>query len=296
MMSYNMSIVMGLAAGILARLFMLRVDYRQYPTYPHGCITHLALGFIAALIGSVLIPALLLKQYTAVTFLALAAQEFRQVRNMERETLSKLEETELVPRGLDYIEGIAKTFEARNYLTIATSIIVSGVAMVSGWQSALGITLLLLILSQFLMKGKVVGDIAEVIPARIHFRGTLLMVNDIFMMNVGIERIRNKILADGVAALIKPKNDNGRATLNNVGQRQAILHTIAVLLGTKKEIGELEFTPLARKNIDTGAIGVFIVPVEKDFECLKAIIERVPVLESASRKPLSTQAGRIASD
>lgn len=295
-MPYQTSIISGLAAGVLARLFMLRVDYRQYPTYPHDIITHLALGFIAALIGAVLIPALLLKQYTAVTFLALAAEQFRNVRNMERETLTKLEEMELVPRGIDYIEGIARTFEARNYLTIITAIIVSGLFFWLGWPYALAAAILIILATQFLKTGRVVGDIAEVVPAKLHFQGPLLMVDDIFIMNIGLEAAREKILAEGLAVLIKPKDDNGRAILHNAGQRQAILHTAAALLGTKREIAEPEFTPLARKNIDTGAVGVFILPVEKDFECLRKIIERTPVLESASRKPLATRAGRIASD
>lgn len=275
---------------------MLRIDYRQYPTYPHGYITHLALGFIAALIGAVLVPALLLKEFTAVTFLTLAAQQFQQVRNMERDTLARLEETELVHRGIDYIEGIAKTFEARNYLTIGTAILVSAVIIGLGWLPALVVTAFCIWPLQFLMKGQVIGDLAEVVPGHLHFQGSLLMVNDIFIMNVGLPDARKKILAEGLAVLIKPRDDNGRATLHHLGQRQAILHTAAALLGTKKDVGEPEFTPLARKNIDTGAIGVFILPIEKDFDCLREIINRVPVLESASRKPLSTLAGRIAAD
>jgi len=243
-----------------------------------------------------LIPALQLKEYTAVTFLTLAAEQFRNVRNMERETLTKLEETELVPRGVDYIEGIARTFEARNYLTIITAVIASGLFLWFGWPYALGATILIILAIQFLKTGKVVGNIAVVVPAKIHFQGSLLMVDDIFIMNIGLEVMREKILAEGLAVLIKPKDDNSRMILHNAGQRQAILHTAAALLGTKKDIGESDFTPLARKNIDTGAIGVFILPVEKDFECLRNIIERTPVLESASRKPLATRAGRVASD
>jgi hypothetical protein len=295
-MLYHTSIIGGLAAGVLARLFMLRLDYRQYPTYPHDLITHIALGSIAALIGAVFIPALLFKQYTAVTFLALAAEQFRNVRNMERETLTKLEETELVPRGIDYIEGIARTFEARNYLTIFTAVIISGVIIWSDWFIAIVATMIIITAFQFLKTGRVVGDIAEVAAARLHFQGPILMVEDIFIMNIGFAPAREKIMAEGMAVLIKPKDDNGRAILHNIGQRQAILHTAAALLGTKREIGEPEFTPLARKNIDTGALGLFILPLEKDFECLRNIIERTPVLESASRKPLDTQAGRIASD
>jgi hypothetical protein len=295
-MPYQTSVIIGLVAGVLARIFMLRVDYRQYPTYPHDVITHLALGFIAALIGAVLIPALLSKEYTAVTFLALAAEQFRNVRNMERETLTKLDETELVPRGVDYIEGIARTFEARNYLTIITSVIVSGFFIWLGWYAALVATVVIILATQVLKTGQLVGDIAEVVPGKLHFQGPLLMVDDIFIMNIGLSATREKILAEGMGVIIKPKDDNGRAILHNIGQRQAILHTAAALLGTKREIDELDFTPLARKDIDTGAVGVFILPLEKDFECLKDIIERTPVLESASRKPLASRAGRIASD
>ncbi|MDD2555525.1 MAG: YIEGIA family protein [Syntrophaceticus sp.] len=295
-MLYQNAIVSGLVAGVLARLFMLRLDYRQYPTYPHDLITHIALGAIAALIGAVFIPALLLKEFTAVTFLTIAAEQFRHVRNMERETLLKLEENELVQRGVDYVEGIARTFEARNYLTIFTAIIASGLTIWIGWLYATAATIIIIILSQFLKTGQVVGEIAEVVAAKLHFKGPLLMVDDIVIMNVGYPPSQEKILAEGMAVMIKPKDDNGRAILHSVGQRQAILHTAAALLGTKLEIAEPDFTPLARKDIDTGAIGLFILPLEKDFECLRNIIERSPVLESASRKPLETQAGRIASD
>jgi hypothetical protein len=295
-MPYQLSIALGLAAGLLARLYMLRIDYRQYPTYPHGVVTHMAQAFIAALLGAILVPALLLKQYTAVTFLGVAAQEFRQVREIERETLAKMEESELVPRGFDYIEGIAKTFEARNYLAIATSLAVSATTAYWGWLPAMAFLILLLIAVRILMRGKVIGHIADVVPARLHFKDTVLMVDEIAIMNVGLVAAREKILAEGLAVMIKPKDDNGRATLDQIGQRQAILHTITSLLGTKREIGELDFTPLARKNIDTGAVGVFFLPVEKDFDCLREIINRVPVLESASRKPLASKAGRIAAD
>lgn len=295
-MDYHTGIVGGLIGGVLARIIMLRLDYRQYPTYPHDMITHIALGFIASLIGTVFIPALMLKEYTAVTFLTIAAEQFRNVRNMERETLTKLEENEIVPRGIDYIEGIARTFEARNYLTIFTALTVSGFIIWFGWIYALIVFVLIVIMICNLKTGKVVGDIAVVVLEPLHFEGPFLKISDIYLMNVGYPAAREKILAEGMGALIKPKDDNGRAILHNLGQRQAIVHTAAGLLGTKREVGEPEFTPLARKDIDTGEVGLFILPLEKDFECLRKVIERTPVLESASRKPLDTKAGRIASD
>ena len=62
-------VVIGISFGIISRLLMMRTDYRQYPTYPHGKIIHISLGVIAAALGAVAIPAFLNKNYTAVTFL-----------------------------------------------------------------------------------------------------------------------------------------------------------------------------------------------------------------------------------
>ena len=76
--------------GFFDRLYLLCSDYRSYPSYPHGYVIHLSLGAIAAALAAVAIPALLVKEYTAITFLVLCAQQFRDIRNMERETLLKL--------------------------------------------------------------------------------------------------------------------------------------------------------------------------------------------------------------
>src|SRR5262245_33410102 len=103
-------ILLGVLFGITSRMIMLRTDYRQYPTYPHGRSSHISLGVIAAALGAVAVPALDKKDFTAITFLSLAAQQFRDVRKMERETLSKIDSMELVPRGSTYIEGIAMVF------------------------------------------------------------------------------------------------------------------------------------------------------------------------------------------
>ena len=292
-----MSIGLGILLGTLARVFMLRSDYRQYPGYPHGFVTHISLGVIAAALGSVAIPAIVEKEFAAVTFLALAAQQFREVRNMERESLAALEEAELIPRGPDYIEGIARVFEARNYLVIVTALATSSVNYFTHWPLLSIFTgLILVTASGYLMKGKVIGDIAVVKAGTLKFDGPIIMVNEIAIMNIGLPNMREKILLDGLGVVIHPKNDNARATLHNMGQRQAIAHVATAVLGTKKDVDTPEFTPLVRKNIDVGSVALFCVPAEKDIESLIAAVERVPVLESAYRAPLKTKAGRIAAD
>ena len=91
MNEYTYPILLGLIVGTLARVYMLRTDYRQYPTYLHGKIIHIALGFIAAGLGSVAVPSIMEEDFTAITFLTLAASQFREVRNMERNTLTELD-------------------------------------------------------------------------------------------------------------------------------------------------------------------------------------------------------------
>jgi uncharacterized membrane protein YeaQ/YmgE (transglycosylase-associated protein family) len=174
---YLIVIACGVVTGFLARWIMLRSDYRHYPTYPHGQLIHLALGFIAASLGAVAVPAIMKPDYTAVTFLVLAAQQFRDVRNMERENLTKLEETKLIRRGNDYIEGIARVFEARNYLVIFTAFITSLAVHWWGWPYAFAVGPICIFLSIKMMSGNQLGDIVEVVPAKVHFEGSLLMVS-----------------------------------------------------------------------------------------------------------------------
>lgn len=293
---YGLTILLGVTAGIIARLIMLRSDFRQYPGYPHGYVSHLSFAFIAAALGSVAMPALIEKNFVAVTFLALAAQQFREIRSMERESLGALEAEDLVPRGNDYIEGIAKVFEARNYLVMGTALLTSTANIFVGWPLAILIAVACMFVSVKLMKGQVIGDIAEVIPAELHFNNTLLKVDTIDMMNVGLPAMREKILKDGLGVLIKPKTDNGRATMHDMGQRQAIANVAVAILGTKKDVDTPEFSPMVRKDIDTGKLAFYVVPVEKDLEVLVQAVKKVPVLETAKRQPLATTLGKLASD
>ncbi|HHY47453.1 MAG TPA: hypothetical protein GX506_09175 [Firmicutes bacterium] len=295
-------IAVAILMGTLARLYMLRIDYRQYPSYPHGYAVHMSLGFIASSLGALAIPTLLKKDYMAVTILALAAQQFREVRDMERRSLQDLEDTELVPRGSAYIDGIAKVFEARNYLAMFTALVTSLAAFTLPFNTNLDLVLAVLsglvtmFSLNFLMRGKRVRDIAIVREGHLHFVGSLLLVEDVVLTNIGLAESREMILARGLGVTIEPKDDNARATLFNLGQRQAIAHDASAIMGVRLDVSEREFTPLVRVNPNTGRIVMAIVPMEKDIECLLEAVRRVPVLESSVRKPISTKAGRVASD
>lgn len=296
MRAYLVVILVGLLLGFVDRWVMLRNDYRHYPTYPHGHLTHLTMGFIAAGLGAMVVPAISKPDYVAVTFLVLAAQEFRNVRNMERESLGKLDDNKLVERGNDYIEGIAKVFEARNYLCMITALISSTVTQIWSWPLGVIAGLICILISLKLMAGRKLGEIIDVTSGNLHFDGSLLMVDDIVIMNVGLPSTRAKILAEGLGIIIHPKDDDARMTLDNIGQRMAIIYDVVSILGTKIEINETELYPTVRKHPDKGYLALFIVPNEPDIESLIEIVKKVPMLESAQGIGLSSQAGRKAAD
>jgi len=278
-------VTLGAAFGFLARIVMLRSDYRQYPAFPHGKIIHLALGLIAGALGAVAVPALMSKDYTAITFLSLAAQQFRDVRNMERNTLTAIDHQELVPRGATYIEGIAVVFESRNYLAIATALIVSFAATVFGWfwGILLGIACVAVVL-QF-MKGKKISDIAEVSFAPVTAENASVTVGDIYMMNVGLEPNLDIFRKQAIGFVLTPVSDDAKVTLANLGLRQAILHDVSTRLGVYRDDGEPALVPIAKLNLKTGALGVLILPREHSPDKALKAIQDVPLLESAIRKP-----------
>ncbi|WAA10548.1 YIEGIA family protein [Fervidibacillus albus] len=289
MSDYTYPVLFGMGSGIFARLIMLRTDYRQYPTYLHGKIIHLALGFIASALGAIFVPALIEENITAITFLTLAASQFREVRNMERNTLVQLDRYELVSRGNTYIEGIAIAFESRNYLVIFTAILTTLSYMLFPFLLAVFVLILCLIGSRILMDGGKLKDIVEISYVKPHFEGEGLYVDNIYIMNIGLTERREEILKYGMGFILKPKNFNARATIANLGQRQAILHDVSTALGVYRDSGTPAFVPLAKRDLDDGRVGVFILPQERDVEKAIEVIGNTPTLENAIRLPTNRQ-------
>lgn len=282
---FLVGVLLGIVFGIISRLLMLRTDYRQYPTYPHGRIIHISLGVIAAALGAVAVPALFNKDYTAITFLSLAAQQFRDVRKMERDTLTKIDSMELVGRGSTYIEGIAMVFEGRNYLVIMTALLTSLFSiLVNVWIGILAGALSLLIVEK-LKSGKAVSHIAAVQAAEVKIDGPDLFVGDIYIMNVGLKSNQEIIAERGMGFILTPYNSNGKVTLSNLGQRQAILYDLATILGVYRDDGEPGLIPMAKLDMKDGRLAVFILPQELNSDKGKEVILRVPILESAVRMP-----------
>ncbi|UOY89605.1 YIEGIA family protein [Bacillus glycinifermentans] len=287
MSQFTYPIVLGIIAGIVVRVYMLRTDYRQYPTYLHGKTIHIAQAMIAAAIGAVIIPSILKSDYTAITFLTLAATQFRDVRNMERETLTQLDGYELVSRGSTYIEGIAIAFESRNYIVIFTSLLttLAYILFKTVW-AGLGTALICIIIGRILMSGSFIKHIADIEHKPLHFDGQGLYVDDIYIMNIGIPEKQKLILEHGMGFVLKPKNFNSAVTLANLGQRQAILFDVSNVLGVYRDSGEPSLTPLAKRDLNDGRVAIFVLPAIKDQKTAIRVIGDVPTLENAIRVPM----------
>ncbi|RIX53469.1 hypothetical protein D3P08_08485 [Paenibacillus nanensis] len=278
-------VLLGILFGVISRLLLLKTDYRQYPTYPHGRIIHISLGVIAAALGSVAVPALFDKDYTAITFLTLAASQFRDVRKMERETLTKIDSLELVSRGSTYIEGIAMVFEGRNYLVIMSSLMTSLFAVLLNAWFGIAAGLLMLLVVVKLKSGKTISHIAEVEPGEVRVDGPDLYVSDIYIMNIGLKANQEIIASHGLGYIITPKNPNSKVTLSNLGQRQAIMYDLATILGVYRDDGEPALIPMAKLDMNDGRLAVFLLPQDKDVSKGREVVLRVPILESAVRMP-----------
>ncbi|AST92264.1 MULTISPECIES: YIEGIA family protein [Sutcliffiella] len=285
MNEYTYPIAFGVMIGLAARIYMLKTDYRQYPTYLHGKIIHLSLAFIAAGLGTIAVPAIMEEEFSAITFLALAASQFRDVRNMERNTLTELDEFELVPRGNTYIEGIAIAFEGRNYLVMLSSFLATLTYLI--WNVWVGtiVGIAVILISHRLMTGGKLKDIVDIEYVEPHFDGAGLYVDNIYIMNIGLPERQQEVLRYGMGFVLKPKTFDARITLANLGQRQAILHDMSTALGVYRDSGTPALVPLAKRDLDDGRVGIFVLPQEHDVNVALSILEEVPTLENAIRMP-----------
>lgn len=279
-------ILTGTLVGFVGRWWMFRTDVRQYPTIPNGYLIHLTTGFVAAAMGAVAYPALLAKNYVAVTFLALAIQQFKDIRKMEKESLFSMEREIYAPRGATYIDGIAKTFEARNYITMISSLVTTVSAFtikiyIDNKLIIILLSALLGLLALYFLRNYSMGhhirDIAVLEESPLQFKdGDNLYVGDIYVMNVGLSATRERIIKNGFGIIIKPKGNNEKVILNHEGQRTAIVHECARLCGVERYV-------ITRRNFDTGEVALVIVPIIKNIEYIKEAIKNVPILETLKK-------------
>ena len=278
-------IVLGIIMGTAARFLTLRIDTRQVPSYPNNYFINLVTGFFAASLGAVAIPSLLSNDFAAITFLMLAVQHFRDIRKQIQESLEQVDEVGFAPRGKAYIDGISKTFESRNYICLLTSFgTVLALSVIGSADIRVNIAVAMITGAALIWamlrftKGKCIGDICTLSFGEIDVRNSELYVDGIWVTGMlGLAKRQELFRQEGIALVATPKSDKQRLTLENSGQRAAVLHEAARSFGTK----ELAFT---KRSFSDGRVVVAFVPIISDREGILEAVRSTPILESVRKR------------
>lgn len=282
-------VALGTVLGAASRLSLMKANYRMYPTSPNGVLVQTTLAFIAAFMGAVVLPALAAKNWTAVTFLALAIQQLRQVRETEQKSLQALEATEFIPRGSAYIDAIAKGFESRNYIALIIGFITTGSATLFR-QPALGLLAGALagFSAAWILRKRsghaALADVAIIERAPVDVRGAEIHVGGVYVANVGLRATRERISEQGYGIRLTPKTPEAGIALGHPGQRRAIASDLARVLGTERYIW-------TRRNFDTDQVVILVVPIQKDQVRILEVVREVPLLEAVRRPAYLPAAG-----
>lgn len=277
------ALIVGLVIGLASRFASLDRDRRHVPGWPSGYVTQITMGAIAALIGATVVPALVAKEWTAATFLTLAATQFMGLRKTEMATLQAEEQMTAVERGPAFIMGISQTFESRNFLAMLVAATASLATHLFKLDAGVIVGIVALVGSMWLTSGAKLGAHVRVRPGRVRFeKGSLLFVDDVMLMEVGLPWSRERMLEEGMGVILEPRSPRGESVLWNLGQRQAIAHEAAAAVGVQKDVGYPEQTPLVRMKMPypDGTAALFILPVVPEMDRLRRAIEETPLLES----------------
>ena len=245
---FRHAFITAMIIGTLCRFFVLRVKDKQYPSRPQDYIEQIIVAALASSLGAIALPALIDKEFSALTFLAVGIQQFQSLSQQEQITLENIEKDEIIEKGQPYINEIASTYEARSYISLFSALISSIIYIYVARKYDAGIlscTLLAILggvivalIFRRLLRRKSVNDVADIYMAKISFDGPILKVNNIVMTNIGLKDSRKKYLEKGLAIEIVPKSMSDFGIVNDIGQQKAIMHNIYIHLGMDKDVDE----------------------------------------------------------
>lgn len=241
-------------------------------------IVHMFLGFVASLLGALVIPAIFKPDFTAGVFVSIGTAQFHTIRGLERESWRDLDKGEPVPRGAAYIDGMAVSFEARIFLVMAVSAITTVISYFLSWPVGLICGVLIGIAMRMWKQGKTVSDIGRVSLGQIEIRGTDVSVDG---LQVDITLPTSDLFTNEMLALVvEPNNLAGVLTLAHLGQQQAILHNLAVAVGVQTHASTapvVTYYPKQKKLI------AVILPIAHDEQLALSAVAGAPVLEGVIR-------------
>jgi hypothetical protein len=261
---YVYASVAGIAVGMAVRGMSLLVDRRrQFPTHPHGEIVHLFLGFVAATLGALSVPAILTGNYTAGVFLGLGTSQFHTVRGLESSALHQYDRGDAVPRGPVYAEGIALAFEARNFLILAVALVTCGLSLWLGPRLGAPIGAVAGAWATLRFRPQPIGDLC-----------------DVGLVAEGAEPFSDDPAAGAAVLRYRGRGPRADAMLRTPAQRQAILHDLHAALGAELRDGQgHQRLPEARYG-PQGDLYVRLWPLVKDPGRIVRVARAIPILEA----------------
>lgn len=291
---FRQSLLVSVVIGILCRGLVLVVKNKQYPSRPQDYLEQIISSGLSAALGAIVLPAILDKEYAALTFFAIAIQQFQGLADQERITLKNTDSEEVVPKGDAYVEEIASTYESRSYISLFSALAAS-VAYIGVFRrfdagflvctvSAIIAGVIVGLIFRKYLKRKSIGDIANVVPANIVLDGPLLKVNDTVITNLGLDDSKKKYIEKGLAIEIKPISKEMFGIINDLGQRQAIIHNMYIHLGIDKDTDEFDIVALSKVDTKNKTIVIPYVPILKDIDVMINSAKSTPILEISKAK------------
>ncbi len=291
---FRHSFIISVILGTLSRFLVLRIKDRQYPTTPQDYIEQIIIAGLTSSLGAIALPALMDKEFAALTFLAIAIQQFQGISQQEKISLKNIDEDELVPKGNEYIEEISSTYEVRSYISLFTALLSSVIYILIAkrygeniWICSSFAVLVALVTGLFFRKiliRKSINDIAIIKENKLYFDGPIMKVDDIVITNIGLKSTQQKFLKKGIVLEIIPKNKHDFGIINDLGQRQAIIHNIFIHTGIDKDVDEHDIVSTSKANLNKNSVIVVFMPILMDMDLIKKVAGSTPILESAKGK------------
>lgn len=291
---FRHAFITAMVIGTLCRFLVLRVQDKQYPSRPKDYIEQIIVAALAASLGSVALPALIDKEFAALTFLAVGIEQFQGLSQQEKITLENIDGDDILEKGKPYINEIASTYEVRSYVSLFSALIASIIYIYTARKydpgtlpctiyAAIGGIIVALIFRRLLRRPSV-NDIADVYLGKITFDGPLLKVNDVVMTNIGLKDSRTKYLEKGIAIEIVPKDMDAFGTINDIGQQKAIMHNIYIHFGMDKDVDERDLLALSKTDLKSKSVLIVLIPLLKDEVTLMQVAGSTPILDTSKDK------------
>lgn len=291
---FRHAFIISMIIGTLCRFFVLRIKDNQYPSRPEDYVEQIIVAALSASLGAIAFPALIDKEFSALTFLAVGIQQFQGLSQQEKITLENLEGDDLVGKGEPYINEIASTYEVRSYISLFSALVASALyitiakkfkadMLICTLAAILGGVIIALIFRKVL-KRKSVNDIADIYMAKITFDESILKVNDVVFSNIGLKDSRKKYLEKGMAIEIVPRNIGDFGTINDMGQQKAIINNIYIHLGMDKDVDERDLLAMSKTDLEKKSVLIIMIPLLKDEVIFMQSAGSTPILETSKGK------------